>query len=64
MDADLLALVCDVKLCFFTLSCGILDQVWYLILSTPDLYHLSYMNASSKSSDDTARMSLHWSPMG
>ena len=41
--ADLLALVCDVKLCFFfTFPYGILGQVSYLIVSIPDLCHLSY----------------------
>ena len=27
---------------FVTFSCGILVQVWYLIVSIPDLCHLSY----------------------
>ena len=27
---------------FFTFPCGILGQVWYLIVSIPDLCHLSY----------------------
>ena len=40
--ADLLALVCYVKLCFFTSPCGILGHVLYLIVSIPDLCHLSY----------------------
>ena len=35
--ADLLALVFDVQLCFVTFPCGILGQVWYLILSIPGL---------------------------
>ena len=43
--ADLLALVCDVKLCFVTFSCGILGQVWYLIVSLPDQCRLSYLDA-------------------
>ena len=30
--ADILALVCDVLLCFGTCPCGILGQVWYLIV--------------------------------
>ena len=29
---------------FDTFSCGILDQVWYLIVSIPDLYPLSYFS--------------------
>ena len=28
---------------FVTFSCGILGQVWYLIVSIPDLCHLSYL---------------------
>ena len=39
--ADLLALVCDIELCFVTFPCGILGQVWYLNVSSPDLCHLS-----------------------
>ena len=37
--AGLLAFVCDV---FVTFPCGILGQVWYLIVSIPDLCRLSY----------------------
>ena len=37
--ADLMALVCDV---FVTFPCFILCQVWYLIVSIPDLCRLSY----------------------
>ena len=42
--ADLLALVCDVLLgvCYFPI--GILGQVWYLIVSIPDLFTLTYFN--------------------
>ena len=29
---------------FFTFPFDILGQVWYLIVSTPDLCHLSYFN--------------------
>ena len=29
---------------FVTLLCGNLGQVWYLILLTPDLCHLSYFS--------------------
>ena len=39
---DLLALVCDVCSIFVTFPCGILGQVWYLIVSFPNLCHLSY----------------------
>ena len=41
--ADLLDLVGDVYCIFVTFSCGILDQVWYLIVSFPDLCRLSYL---------------------
>ena len=39
--ADLLALVCDVLLFLVTSPCGILGQVWYLIVSIPFLCHHS-----------------------
>ena len=42
--ADLLALVCDVSLCFCHFPIGILGQVWYLNVSIPDLCHLSYFH--------------------
>ena len=35
--ADLLALVGDVFCIFVTFPCGMLGQVWYLIVSFPDL---------------------------
>ena len=38
----LLALVGDVYSIFVTFPCGFLGQVWYLIVSFPDLCHLSY----------------------
>ena len=40
--ADLLGLVGIFFSYFVTLPCGILDQVWYLIVSFPDLCRLSY----------------------
>ena len=40
--ADLLALVGDVYCIFDTFPCGIQGQVWYLIVSFPDLCRLSY----------------------
>ena len=43
--ADLLDLVGDIYCTFFTLPCGILGQVWYLIVSFPDLCLLSYFEA-------------------
>ena len=36
------ALVYDVCCVFVTFPCGILGQMWYLIVSIPDLCHLSY----------------------
>ena len=41
--ADLLALACGVLLCFVTFPCCILGQVWYLIVSIPDICRLSYI---------------------
>ena len=41
-SADLLALVADVYCTFVTFACGILGQVWYLVVSFPDLCRLSY----------------------
>ena len=38
--ADLLALVCGVFCEFVTFPFGILGQVWYLIVSIPDLCNL------------------------
>ena len=38
--ADLLAFVGDVYCIFVTFPCGILGQVWYLIVSFPDLCSL------------------------
>ena len=40
--AVLLALVCDVYCVFVTFPCGILCQVWHLIVWIPDLCRLSY----------------------
>ena len=40
--ADLLALVCGVQLWVCRFSIGILGQIWYLIVSIPDLCTLSY----------------------
>ena len=42
--ADLLALVGDVYCIFVTFPCRILGQVWYLIVSLPDLCRLSYFD--------------------
>ena len=40
--ADLFDLVCDSYFDFVTFPCGILGQVWYLIVLIPDLCRLSY----------------------
>ena len=40
--ADLLTLVCGVHLCDGHFPIGILGQVWYLIVSIPDLCTLTY----------------------
>ena len=40
--ANLLALVGDVYCIFVPFPCGILGQVWYLIVSIPALCRLSY----------------------
>ena len=37
---------------FVTFPCGILGQVWYLIVSIPDLCHLSYFNSRTSTSPD------------
>ena len=39
-----MALVCDVYCAFVTFHCGILGQVWYLIVSFPDICHLPYLD--------------------
>ena len=42
--ADLLALVCGVLLRVCNFPIGILGRVWYLIVSAPDLYTLTYFD--------------------
>ena len=43
--AGLLALLYVMFYCVFvTFPCGVLDQVWYLIVSIPDLRLLTYFN--------------------
>ena len=39
---DLLALVVVFNCAFVSSPCGIMGQVWYLIVSIPDLCRLSY----------------------
>ena len=43
-SADLLALVGDVYCIFVTFTCGILGQVWYLIVLFTDLCCISYFD--------------------
>ena len=47
--ADLLALVCGVQLRVCHFPIGILGQVWYLIVSIPDLCTLTYFDLFWKS---------------
>ena len=42
--ADLLALVCGANCEFVAFPIGILGQVWYLIISIPDLCDLTYFD--------------------
>ena len=42
--ADTLTLVGDVLCMFVSIPCGFLSQVWYLIVSIPDLCLLSYFH--------------------
>ena len=60
--AGLLALVCGVKLlvCHFTI--GILGQVWYLIVSIPDICTLTYSieMAFRWRADDGPPLVLYW----
>ena len=36
------SLVCGVSCVFVIFPCGVLDQVWYLIVSIPDLWFFPY----------------------
>ena len=56
--ADLLALVCGVQLwvCYFPI--GILGQVWYLIVSIPDLWILTYFKVYTIQNDYHQEVSL------
>ena len=55
--ADLLALVCGVYCDSVTYPFGILGQVWYLIVSIPGPFCLSYFLASSVSTYDLSTIS-------
>ena len=52
--ADLLALVGDVYCIFVTFPCGFLGQVWYWIVSFPDLCRLSYLNRHAQMSSEAS----------
>ena len=39
------SIVCDVFLCFVICSNGVLNQVWYLIVSIPDVCLLAYCDS-------------------
>ena len=54
--ADLLALVGDVYCIFVTFPYGILGQVWYLIVSFPDVWRLSYFYCDRSLSDVDVRL--------
>ena len=41
-SADLLTILGDVYCIFVTFPYGMLGQVWYLVVSFPDLYRLAY----------------------
>ena len=46
---------------FVTFPCGILGQVWYLIVSFPDLCHLSYFyNQTCRLSHDIHEMTTNY----
>ena len=47
---DLLALVCDVYCEFVTFPIGVLGQVWYWIVSIPDLCTLTYFSQGDRDS--------------
>ena len=49
--ADLLALVGDFYCIFVTFPCGVLGEVWYFIVSFPNLCRLSYSEWLQKSKD-------------
>ena len=50
--ANLLAVLCVMLYCVFvTFPCGFLGQVWYLIVSIPDLYLITYFNQYISLSD-------------
>ena len=62
--ADFLALVCDVTLCLCHFPIGILGQMWYLIVSIPDLCTLTYSEDNeSRSSENNLNGIIITSPV-
>ena len=61
-SADLLALVGDVYGIFVTFPCGILGQVWYLIVSFPDLCRLSYFYMKINVASPGQHIIVHYLP--
>ena len=63
--ADFLALACGVKLCLCHIPFGILGQVWYLIVSIPDLCSLTYSEDNvSRSSEKNLNGIINLSCIG
>ena len=67
--ADLLFLFFNVYCIFVTFSCGILVLLWYLIVSFPDLCHLSYfvgeflaLSGTNRAKRARNNMRRHFSP--
>ena len=58
--ADFLALVCGVLLCVCYFPIGILGQVWYLIVSIPDLCTLTYFYVFTLFSIAINQLSLYF----
>ena len=46
---------------FVTFPCGILGQVWYLIVLTPDLCHISYFYSHFRQFSVMLRRSVNFS---
>ena len=56
--ADLLALVRGVFCEFVTFPCGVLGQVWYLIVSIPDLCLLTYSDGRNVAGNNFSSLSF------
>ena len=58
--ANLIALVYVMLSCVFvTFTCGVLGQVWYLIVSIPDLCRLPYFDSGKTSCCKFRKFSCH-----